>query len=105
MNQPDPEVQLPESPQPFDHHLKRGRSMDRPQNCYHECSPSTDRRPQNWVPPPTKFVSFQPQVLKQPPQQPPCTEMLLEQLIQRYERDYEEQKSRQRPNEPPLDTR
>uniref|UniRef100_A0A915JDB9 Uncharacterized protein n=1 Tax=Romanomermis culicivorax TaxID=13658 RepID=A0A915JDB9_ROMCU len=64
--------------------------MDRPQNRYRERSLSTDHRPQNSVPPPTKFVSFQPQVLEQPPQQPPRTEMLLEQLIQRYDRDYQE---------------
>uniref|UniRef100_A0A915ISS9 Uncharacterized protein n=1 Tax=Romanomermis culicivorax TaxID=13658 RepID=A0A915ISS9_ROMCU len=64
--------------------------MDRPQNRYHECSLSTDRQPQNSVPPSTKFISFQPQALEQPPQQPPCTEMLLEQLIQRYDCDYEE---------------
>uniref|UniRef100_A0A915HZR5 Uncharacterized protein n=1 Tax=Romanomermis culicivorax TaxID=13658 RepID=A0A915HZR5_ROMCU len=80
--------------------------MDRAQNRYRECSLSTDRRPQNSVLLPTKFVSFQPQVLKQPPQQPPRTEVLLEQLIQRYDHDYVEQKSRLCPVEilPPQST-
>uniref|UniRef100_A0A915JNX1 Uncharacterized protein n=1 Tax=Romanomermis culicivorax TaxID=13658 RepID=A0A915JNX1_ROMCU len=54
-----------------------------------------DHRPQNSVPPPTKFVSFQPKRLEQPPQLPPRTELLLEQLIQQYDPDYEERKSRQ----------
>uniref|UniRef100_A0A915L0C2 Uncharacterized protein n=1 Tax=Romanomermis culicivorax TaxID=13658 RepID=A0A915L0C2_ROMCU len=86
----DLDVQLPKSPQPFDRRFERHHSMDRPQNRYCECSLSNDRRPQNSVPPPTKFISFQPQMLEQPPQPPTRTEMLLEQLIQRYDRDYEE---------------
>uniref|UniRef100_A0A915KRD3 Uncharacterized protein n=1 Tax=Romanomermis culicivorax TaxID=13658 RepID=A0A915KRD3_ROMCU len=90
MNQADPEVQPPKSPQPFDRRFECHHSMDRPQNCYRERSLSTDCRPRNLVPPPTKFVSFQWQALEQPPQQPPHTEVLLEQLIQRYDRDYQE---------------
>uniref|UniRef100_A0A915L078 Uncharacterized protein n=1 Tax=Romanomermis culicivorax TaxID=13658 RepID=A0A915L078_ROMCU len=88
INQVDPEVQRLKSLQPFDRRFERHRSMDCPQNRYPERSPSTDRRPQNSVPPPTKFVSFQPQAIEQPLLQPPRTEMLLEQLIQRYDHDY-----------------
>uniref|UniRef100_A0A915JT83 Uncharacterized protein n=1 Tax=Romanomermis culicivorax TaxID=13658 RepID=A0A915JT83_ROMCU len=73
--------------------------MDGPQNRCRKRSLSTDRRPQNLVLRPTKFVSFQPQTLEQPWQQPPCMEVLLEQLIHRYDRNYEEQKSRQHPEE------
>uniref|UniRef100_A0A915L7I8 Uncharacterized protein n=1 Tax=Romanomermis culicivorax TaxID=13658 RepID=A0A915L7I8_ROMCU len=90
VNQVDPEAQPPTSLQPFDRHFNCCRSMDRPQNCYRERSLSTDHRPQNSVPPSTKFISFQPQLLEQPPQPPPHTELLLEQLIQRYDHDYEE---------------
>uniref|UniRef100_A0A915HXH4 Uncharacterized protein n=1 Tax=Romanomermis culicivorax TaxID=13658 RepID=A0A915HXH4_ROMCU len=69
--------------------------MDRSQNRYNDRSLSTDLHSQNSLPPPTKFVSFQLQLIEQPPQPPPRTELLLEQLIQRYDRDYKEQKSRQ----------
>uniref|UniRef100_A0A915II59 Uncharacterized protein n=1 Tax=Romanomermis culicivorax TaxID=13658 RepID=A0A915II59_ROMCU len=97
VNQADQEVQPLKSLQPFDRRFERPPSMDHPQNCYPECSLSADRRPQNLVPRPTKFVSFQPQPLEQPPQPPPRMELLLEQLIRRYDRNYEERKSRLRP--------
>uniref|UniRef100_A0A915KUC8 Uncharacterized protein n=1 Tax=Romanomermis culicivorax TaxID=13658 RepID=A0A915KUC8_ROMCU len=87
VNQVDPEVKPRTSPQPFDRCFDHCRSMDHSQNCYRDCSFSTDYRPQNLVPPPTKFVSFQPQLLETPLQPPLCTELLLEQLIQRYDRD------------------
>uniref|UniRef100_A0A915KXS6 Uncharacterized protein n=1 Tax=Romanomermis culicivorax TaxID=13658 RepID=A0A915KXS6_ROMCU len=83
VNQADPEVQPPKSLQPFDRHFEHRRSMDHPQNRYRERSLSTDHGPQNLVPLPTKFLSFQPQPLEQPPRRPPHTELLLEQLIQR----------------------
>uniref|UniRef100_A0A915K6A4 Uncharacterized protein n=1 Tax=Romanomermis culicivorax TaxID=13658 RepID=A0A915K6A4_ROMCU len=95
VNQADPEVQPPRSPHPFDRRFERRCSIDCPQSRYHDRSLSTDRHSQNSVPSPAKFISFQPQLLEQPPQPPPPTELLLEQLIQRYDCVYEEQKSRQ----------
>uniref|UniRef100_A0A915J6Z0 Uncharacterized protein n=1 Tax=Romanomermis culicivorax TaxID=13658 RepID=A0A915J6Z0_ROMCU len=83
VNQADREVQPPKSLQPFDRRFERHCSMDHPQNCYREGSLSADPRPQNLVPPPTKFVSFQPQLLEQLPQPPLRMELLLEQLIRR----------------------
>uniref|UniRef100_A0A915L372 Uncharacterized protein n=1 Tax=Romanomermis culicivorax TaxID=13658 RepID=A0A915L372_ROMCU len=82
VNQADPEAQPPRSPQPFDRCFVRRCSMDPLQNRYRDSSLSTDRRPQNSVPPPTKFVSFQPKPIEQFRQPPPRTELLLEQLIQ-----------------------
>uniref|UniRef100_A0A915HWF5 Uncharacterized protein n=1 Tax=Romanomermis culicivorax TaxID=13658 RepID=A0A915HWF5_ROMCU len=99
VNQVDSEVKPPMSPWPFDRCFDRCGSMDHSQNRYRDCSFSTDYCPQNLVPLPTKFVSFQPQPLEQPPLPPLCTELLLEQLIQRYDRDEEERKSRQRMEE------
>uniref|UniRef100_A0A915HLW8 Uncharacterized protein n=1 Tax=Romanomermis culicivorax TaxID=13658 RepID=A0A915HLW8_ROMCU len=75
-------MQPPSSPQPLDHRFDHPRSTDQSQDCYQDCTLSTDRRPQNSAPPPNKFVSFQPQPLEQPPQLQLHTEMLLEQLIQ-----------------------
>uniref|UniRef100_A0A915I464 Uncharacterized protein n=1 Tax=Romanomermis culicivorax TaxID=13658 RepID=A0A915I464_ROMCU len=83
INQADPEAQPPTSPQPFDRRFDRHHSIDRSQNPYRDRSLSTDCHPQNLVPPPTKFVSFQQQLLEQSPLPPPRTELLLEQLIQR----------------------
>uniref|UniRef100_A0A915HLC1 Uncharacterized protein n=1 Tax=Romanomermis culicivorax TaxID=13658 RepID=A0A915HLC1_ROMCU len=82
VNQANLEPQLARSPQPFDCRFDCGSSTDRSQNCYRNCTLSTDHRLQNLAPLPTKFVSSQPQPLEQPPQLPPGTEMLLEQLTQ-----------------------
>uniref|UniRef100_A0A915K2L2 Uncharacterized protein n=1 Tax=Romanomermis culicivorax TaxID=13658 RepID=A0A915K2L2_ROMCU len=74
-------------------------SMDQSQDCYHDCTLSTDHRLQNSRLAPNKFVSFQPPQPDPPSQPQPGTEMLLEQLIQQYECDHEELQSRQRPKE------
>uniref|UniRef100_A0A915JVI1 Uncharacterized protein n=1 Tax=Romanomermis culicivorax TaxID=13658 RepID=A0A915JVI1_ROMCU len=95
VNQADPEMQPPRSPQPFNHGFDHLCSTNRSQDRYGLCTLSTDRHPQNSVPPPNKFVFLQPQLLEQPPQLQPRTEMLLEQLIQQYDRGHEERKSRQ----------